>query len=147
MEIHRAVAADLDTLVPLFDGYREFYGQRSDPALARAFLDQRLARDDSVILLAREGGRALGFAQLYPLFSSVRCARLWLVNDLYVEPDARAGGVGRALLVAARRHAEATGACGLELATAHTNERAQRLYEGLGWTLDREFRRYELGLE
>lgn len=146
MQIRPAALADLESLVPLFDGYRRFYEQPSDPALARAFIGQRLALGDTVILLAEIDGRAVGFTHLFPIFSSTRCQRLWLLNDLFVDPAARTHGAGRALLLAARAHAEATGACGLELATAHDNTTAQRLYESLGWVKDDVFRHYELTL-
>lgn len=142
--IRPAGAADLAALVPLFDGYRQFYEQPSDPALARGFLAERLDRRDTVLILAELDGRAVGFTHLFPIFSSTRCARLWLLNDLFVAPAARKYGVARALLRAAESHARATGACGLELATAHTNTPAQRLYESLGWQLDTTFRHYEL---
>ena len=52
IRIVRAERKDLDDLVPLFDGYRQFYGQRSDLAAARAFLNDRIERDESVIYLA-----------------------------------------------------------------------------------------------
>ena len=142
--IRPAGAADLAALVPLFDGYRQFYEQPSDPALARGFLAERLDRRDTVLILAELDGRAVGFTHLFPILSSTRCARLWLLNDLFVSPAARKHGVARALLRAAESHARATGACGLELATAHTNTPAQRLYESLGWQLDTTFRHYEL---
>lgn len=142
--IRPAGAADLAALVPLFDGYRQFYEQPSDPALARGFLAERLDRRDTVLILAELDGQAVGFTHLFPIFSSTRCARLWLLNDLFVSPAARKHGVARALLRAAESHARATGACGLELATAHTNTPAQRLYESLGWQLDTTFRHYEL---
>jgi GNAT superfamily N-acetyltransferase len=101
-----------------------------------------------VIFLAERNGRAVGFVQLYPLFSSTarRPRRLWLLNDLYVAPEARQGGVGRALMRRARRLAEETGACGLELATARTNTIGQQLYESEGYRRDDAFLRYELGL-
>lgn len=142
--IRPATAGDLDTLVPLFDGYRRFYQQPSDPPLARAFLADRLERLDTVLFLAELGGVAVGFTHLFPIFSSTRCARLWLLNDLFVAAGARKHGVARALLRAAETHARSTGACGLELATAHSNTPAQRLYESLGWQLDRTYRHYEL---
>lgn len=140
----RAERRDLEALVPLFDGYRRFYGETADLDLARRFLGERLALGDTVLILAETDGRASGFTHLFPIFSSTRCRRLWLLNDLFVDPAVRSRGVGRVLLLAARAHAEATGACGLELATAHTNVTAQRLYESLGWKLDQMFRRYEL---
>jgi GNAT superfamily N-acetyltransferase len=147
--VRQAGPADAAAVAPLFDAYRQFYQQPPDPALARTFIAQRLERGESVIFLAERDGRPIGFVQLYPLFSSTaaRPRRLWLLNDLYVAADARQGGVGRALMARARRHAEETGACGLELATARTNTVAQSLYESLGWRLDDAFLRYELGLD
>ena len=94
---------DVDAVAPLFDAYRQFYQQPSDPALARAFIAERLARSESVIFLAERDGQAVGFVQLYPLFSSTaaRPRRLWLLNDLFVSPvgprrrgGARAHGPG-----------------------------------------------------
>lgn len=146
MHVRQATLDDLDILVPLFDGYRQFYEQTSDPDMARAFLGERLALGDSRIFLAEFDGKAVGFVQLFPIFSSTLCRRLWLLNDLFVAASARHLGVGLALMDAARAFAVETGACGLELATAHTNSTAQRLYEGLGWRLDEVFRRYELPL-
>lgn len=144
MHVRRALLQDLEALVPLFDGYRVFYRQPSDPDLARQFLRERLATGDTVLFVAEADGRAVGLAHLFPIFSSSRCQRLWLLNDLFVAPDARSSGLGRALLDAARAHAEATGACGLELATARDNHPAQRLYQAAGWVLDEEFLHYEL---
>lgn len=141
----RAGRGELDDVVPLFDGYRRFYGQRSDPAAARAFLRDRIERDESVIYVAyTETGEAAGFTQLYPSFSSVSLKRLWILNDLFVGSDVRRGGVGRALLERARQHAVDTGAKGLVLNTAVTNRAAQALYESCGWQRDDEFLSYHL---
>lgn len=147
--VRQATPGDVDLVAPLFDAYRQFYQQPSDPALARDFIAERLARAESVVFVAERDGRAVGFVQLYPLFSSTapRPRRLWLLNDLFVAPAARGGGVGRALMDRARRLAEETGAVGLELATARTNTGAQRLYQSLGYRVDDGFLRYELGLE
>ena len=147
MQIRRATISDLDDAAPLFDAYRQFYGQRSDVAAARAFLNERLRRDESVIFLAvadEDGGEALGFTQLYPSFSSVSLKRLWVLNDLFVGPSVRRGGVGRRLLDRAREWAIETGAKGLVLATAVDNSKAQALYESCGWQRDDEFQHYHL---
>ena len=74
----------------------------------------------------------------------LRKVRTIAVVGLSPNPRRPSHGVARALLRAAESHARATGACGLELATAHTNTPAQRLYESLGWQLDTTFRHYEL---
>ena len=146
--VRQAGPADADLVAPLFDAYRQFYEQPSDPALARAYIAERLERHESVIFLAERDGRPVGFVQLYPLFSSTaaRPRRLWLLNDLFVAPEARGGGVGRALMARARLLAQETDAVGLELATARGNTTAQRLYESLGYRRDDGFLRYELGL-
>lgn len=74
--IRAALAADAALVAPLFDAYRQFHGQAADPALALRFLEQRLAaRDSSVFVALGAGGEALGFAQLYPSFSSVAGGR------------------------------------------------------------------------
>ncbi len=146
-EIRRASFHDLDALVPLFDGYRQFYGKPSDEAGAREFLTARLRLNESMILLARDAdGAALGFTQLYPLFSSVRMVRTWLLNDLFVAAHARRRGVAKALLEAAATQARNLGTASLSLSTAHDNLAAQALYESLGWQRDTQFREYHLAL-
>lgn len=132
----RATAAHLERLAPLFDAYRGFYGQPSDLAGARAFLADRLAREESVVFVALEGDTALGFTQLYPTFSSVSLQRFWILNDLFVAPEGRRRGVAGALLERARELAVETGAKGLALETGVANEPARRLYERLGWSCD-----------
>ena len=147
VQVRHATAHDLDVLVPLFDGYRQFYGQPSDPPGARAFLAARLAQRQSLILLAHAGSEAaLGFTQLYPLFSSVRMVRTYLLNDLFVAPSARRQGVAAALLREAAAQARALGAASLSLSTALDNAPAQALYERLGWQRDRQFCEYGLTL-
>ncbi|HJR35166.1 MAG TPA: GNAT family N-acetyltransferase, partial [Gemmatimonadales bacterium] len=94
MRVRRAGLGDLAFLVPLYDGYRQFYRQPSDPALAERFLRERLTRGDSVIFLAEDESGALGFTQLYPIFSSISAAPAWVLNDLFVSPGARRSGAG-----------------------------------------------------
>jgi len=146
MDVRRATLHDLGQLVPLFDGYRQFYGQPSDPALAERFLRERLGAEESVIYVAEGPSGFLGFVQLYPSFWSVAACRSWILNDLYVVPEGRGAGVGRALMERARAHAEATAAGGLDLSTQRGNLAAQRLYEAAGWKRDDEFYHYELSL-
>src|ERR1044071_5412994 len=146
MDVRRATLRDLARLVPLFDAYRRFYRQPSDPDRAETFLRERLAGGESVIFLALDRDAAAGFVQLYPSFWSVAACRSWILNDLYVAPAFRGRGVGRELMERARAPAIETGAGGMSLATQRTNAAAQRLYEALGWRRDEEFLHYELGL-
>ena len=134
--IRRASAADLDALVPLFDAYRVFYAQPSDPVRARDFLAERFARGESTVLLAERGPSTVGFTQLYPIFSSVRTTRTWLLNDLFVAEGARRGGVARALLDAAAAFAREQGAAGVMLETTRDNAPARALYRAAGWNED-----------
>ncbi|MBQ0937577.1 GNAT family N-acetyltransferase [Ideonella paludis] len=141
-----ALLADLPELALLFDAYRQFYEQASDVPAAQAFLQARMTQAESVIYVAQVGGvgPVLGFVQLYPTWCSVEMACTAMLYDLFVSPDARRGGVGKALMQAAREAAAHLGAVRLDLSTAHTNTRAQALYESLGWRLDETFRYYTL---
>jgi GNAT superfamily N-acetyltransferase len=146
VEVIRAGSGELDALVPLFDAYRGFYEKASDPDGGRAFLAARMAAGESVVFLALHDGVPAGFTQLYPLFSSTRMARLWLLNDLFVDAGARGQGVGAALLARARQHAEETGGCELMLETAVDNP-ARRLYERAGYNAVTDYVFYSLPLQ
>lgn len=148
IHIRRATPADLDELAVLFDQYRMFYEQPTDRAAARRFIADRMARDESVVLIAETStGELAGFTQLFPSFSSVSVAPVFILNDLFVAPSQRRGGVGRALLRAAADFAEASGAIRLSLATAIDNRPAQALYESLGWVRNTQFHQYTLAVE
>lgn len=147
LSIRLATIADLDSLAGLFDAYRVFYEQPSDLAGARAFLGERMAHRQSVILLAQdEADNALGFAQLYPSFTSAAMKSIFILNDLFVTPGARQRGVGGALLQAAADHGRAMGAARLTLKTAIDNLAAQRAYEANGWACETQFLSYNLPL-
>lgn len=146
--VRYATLDDLDLIAPLFAAYRVFYEQAHDLLAARAFIAERLSLRESVILLAQDdAGAALGFIQLYPVFSSIAAQRIWLLSDLYVCDAARELGVARQLMNKATQHAKDTGAAWLELSTAHTNTRAQALYESLGYQLDTVYRYYSLAVQ
>lgn len=138
-------AEDLHAVAPLFDAYRQFYGQPGDVAASTQFLRERGALGQSVVLLARDASRkAVGFCQNYPSFSSVSMAPIWVLNDLFVSEAARRCGVARALLTAAANAARRAGVIRLTLCTQQENHRAQALYESLGWLRDSEFFTYHL---
>ena len=134
MHIHQATSVDIDDLTLLFDAYRQFYGQAPAPMAAAAFMAERLAKSESVIFLVRgETGEAIGFAQLYPAFSSVAMKRMWYLNDLFVAASARQQGVARALLKQVATFARETDALTVKLATAVSNLPAKALYESEGY--------------
>lgn len=73
--VRDATPADLSAMADLFDRYRQFYDQTPDRMLAREFIGQRMAKRESVILVADGVGEGLlGFRQLYPSFCSVEAA-------------------------------------------------------------------------
>src|SRR5215471_332113 len=109
-EVRRAIADDLNLLVPLFNAYREFYRQSSEPERARRFLLERLNRAESVIFMALEGAGAVGFTQLYPSFSSGAMAPILILNDLFVVPECRRRGIGSMLLKTASEYGKQAGA-------------------------------------
>lgn len=147
LQIRRGTVADLDVLAALFDAYRVFYGQPSDGDAARSFLLERFRKVQSIIFVAFLGDRAVGFAQLYPSFSSTKAAPIFILNDLFVAPEARGNGVGKGLLAAAAEHAKSAGAVRLTLSTAHDNLAAQSLYEDSGWIRETTFISYNLPLD
>ncbi|MDD5410332.1 MAG: GNAT family N-acetyltransferase [Methylobacter sp.] len=137
--IRQAVLSDLEALAMLFDGYRQFYGRASDLHAAREFLLERFNHDESVLFIAHEGNNPVGFTQLYPSFSSVSLARIFVLNDLFVYEHARRKGVASKLMTAAIDYASFLGAVRVSLSTATTNEAAQRLYQSAGWKRDEQF--------
>ena len=144
--VKQAVVADLPAIAPLFNAYRMFYKQPSDVEGATAFIQARLLNSESVIFIAFEGGKAVGFTQLYPIFSSVGMQRTWLLNDLYVAETARGKGIAKALLDAAKEHGRQTGSRWLMLQTATDNFMAQQVYESNGWKRDDDYYVYNFRL-
>ena len=143
MRITRATLQDLDDLNNLFDAYRVFYEQESDKKKSKVFLKSRIENEESVIFISRDAAEiATGFTQLYPLFSSTRMKRIWLLNDLFVDKKYRGQGYSKALIEAAKELCRKTGAAGMTLETAKENHIGNRLYPATGWTLDTEHNFY-----
>lgn len=135
MQIIKAELQHVPDLIPLFDGYRIFYEQESDYVRAKSFLTKRLKRNESIIYIAYEEENAVGFTQLYPLFSSVTMQPMFLLNDLYVEDNYRNQGIGNMLIDKAKQLCKTLNYKGLSIQTAQSNP-AQHLYERLGFVKD-----------
>lgn len=139
MKITQATLQDLKELNDLFDDYRAFYHKKSDKMASKAFLKERIEKDESVIYIARdENGAATGFTQLYPLFSSTRLKRFWLLNDLFVHSDFRGKGISKLLIEQAKQLCVETNACGMYLETSIDNDIGNQLYPTSGFKLDRK---------
>ena len=135
MEIVKASIEHLQDLIPLFDGYRKFYLQESDLRRSERFLSERIDNDESIIFMAYIDNKAVGFTQLYPIFSSVSMQRMLLLNDLYVDSQYRGKGIGEALITTAKKLCINKKYKGLTLETASNNP-AQHLYERLEFKKD-----------
>jgi len=129
------VTADqLDELLPLIAAYQRFYEVEDvDDERNRAFFSRFVApSEDGMLVGAWHDGAPLGYTCLYWTFTSLVPAEIVLMNDLYVVPEARGKGVGRALIEASAEIARERGAHHLQWVTAPDNETAQRLYDSTG---------------
>src|SRR5688572_21883490 len=115
ISVHQATLTDLDALARLFDEYRQFQGQRSDLAAARLFLQERFDHGESVIFVCHDGTNPIGFAQLYPIYSSVALSRVFVLNDLFVHESGRRKGVASRLLSALESYAWSLGSVRITL--------------------------------
>jgi ribosomal protein S18 acetylase RimI-like enzyme len=141
--IRIANSNDLDQLVGLVEQYRAFYKQDSN-VKTKEFLTDRFTNNEAVIFVAELNNQLVGFTLCYPSFSTVSLSRVWLLNDLFVDPTYRGQHIADQLMQAAESAAKSAGASRIWLRTAHTNTPAQGLYEGRGWKQDEVFRRYDL---
>ena len=133
-EIVPIAAAQMEALLPLIAAYQRFYEVEDvDDERNRDFFSTFLDPSERGCLLgAWRDGELLGYACLYWTFTSLIPAEIVLMNDLYVVPDARGQGVGRALIEASAAVARKRGAARLTWMTAQDNERAQHLYDTTG---------------
>ncbi len=141
--IRKATPEDLAQLSQLFDEYRIFYHKTSDLAGAQRFLSERLEKKDSEIFVAEDNEKLVGFVQLYPLFSSTRMKRYWLLNDLYVNLDFRGKGFSKALIEAAKDLCRTSNSCGMYLETGKENIIGNQLYPSAGFKKYDEVNFYE----
>ena len=145
--IRQVVLKQLPEVSELFHQYRIFYGARCIYQESEAFIQQRIENQDSYIYLARLKSQAAGFIQLYPSFSSVSAAPIWILNDLFVAEKYRKKGIGQALMQQAREHCIEKKGIRLELTTQKTNLAAKRLYERSGYEMDEVFDKYLLPIK
>ncbi|ATN06169.1 N-acetyltransferase [Chryseobacterium indologenes] len=134
-DIRKAIISDLPKLAELFDQYRIFYRKDSDIPAATHFLQERLENKDSEIFVAEEDGMLTGFVQLYPIFSSTRMQRYWLLNDLYVNEKHRGKGFSKALIEESKDLCRSSKACGILLETGKGNDIGNQLYPACGFEL------------
>jgi ribosomal protein S18 acetylase RimI-like enzyme len=143
MEVRKASVEDLLAVASLFDAYRVFYKQESNLQASRRFISERILQGDSVILVSKDDdGTLTGFVQLYPLFSSVQMKKLWLLNDLYVDPMYRGLRISIMLIDCAKQLVAETNAAGLILETSKSNTIGNNLYLRTDFKLDLDHNYY-----
>ena len=140
--VRQANFSDLEELAKLFDQYRVFQDKKSDLSAARSFLRARFDHGESVVFIAHESSAPLGFAQLYPSYSSTSLARVFILNDLFVHENRRRKGVASKLLGELESYAWSHGAARVTLNVARDNRPGQELYEAQGWSEDAQFLMY-----
>lgn len=143
MKIDQIGISHLQTIVPVFDAYRVWYRQPSDLTNARIFLSDRLRNKESIIYGAFDSDdQIVGFTQLYPLFSSTRMGKLWLLNDLFVLPEYRGQGISLLLIDRVKALVSETNAIGILLETEKSNQIGNQLYPRAGFLLEDETHYY-----
>lgn len=148
MNIREANINDLEPLAVLFDGYRIFYRKEPNLEGARQFLTERLDDGDSKIYVSEnQEGSLVGFVQLYPLFSSTRMEKLWLLNDLFVSPSSRGKGISLKLIEKAKELVLQSSACAMFLETEKTNQIGNNLYPKAGFELNESSNFYEWSIK
>lgn len=139
IKIKKIEKNEADAVIDLFNKYRLFYRQPSDIELAKHFISERLNNNDSVVFVAFDENNdkniPVGFAQLFPKYSSVRAVKNWILNDLYIEAGYRKQGIGTNLIQTAIDFAKSTNSQFVQLSTQASNYTAQRLYEVMGFTI------------
>jgi len=144
MKIRDFEPSDLEQLAQLFDDYRVFYRKQTAILEAKEFLLERTKNKDSKIFVCEDSNNQLvGFVQLYPLFSSTRMKKLWLLNDLFVSSTARGKGISKQLIERSKKLVKETAACGMYLETEKSNTIGNSLYPKTGFKLNEDANFYE----
>ena len=142
IKIKKATLKDIESIAPLFDAYRVFYRKKSDLEGASIFIEERISNKESIIYVAFSDGEAIGFTQLYPIFSSTRMKRVWLLNDLYVDKNHRGKGISKMLMEKSKQLAKDTNAAAVILETEKTNDVGNQLYPSAEFTLEDDVNHY-----
>jgi GNAT superfamily N-acetyltransferase len=146
VEIRPARTEEVEEMLPLIRAYCQFYEtEPDDDGLRKMF--ETLISDPSqgAVFLARDGGTAVGFATLDWKWSSLKAARIGYLEDLFVDPEARGGGIADALIRACAERCRELDMPALQWLTAPDNRRAQRVYDRTGAQAD-TYMEYDLEL-
>lgn len=131
--VRRAAATDASVAARLLHDFNAEFGEPTpDPEELTEIVGPLIASGEATVLLGGEGPDGIAVLRVRPaLWSGGREAYL---QELYVVPDRRGEGLGRALLEAAMAAAREAGAVGIDLNTGETDTEARSLYESAGFT-------------
>jgi GNAT superfamily N-acetyltransferase len=130
--VRAAGVEDVARLLELFAALADYEQLRHELHATEEQLREALfgERPAAAALIAERGSLAVGYALFFETFSSFLATRgIWL-EDLFVLPDHRGAGVGRALLAAVAARVEGGGR--LEWCALDWNELALDFYRGIG---------------
>ena len=148
MTYRKATSKDVEHLSELFNAYRMYYRKASAVQSAKTFLEERISNKDSEIFVAQNTtNKLVGFVQLYPLFSSTRMKKFWLLNDLFVHPEFRGNGISIGLIQKAKDLVLESKACGMYLETEKSNLIGNALYPKTGFELNTSVNFYEWNVQ
>jgi GNAT superfamily N-acetyltransferase len=132
--IRRATADDVPTICQLIRALAEYEKLTHAVVLDEDRLREHLfgGRPFAEVLLAEEAGEVVGFALFFHNYSTFLSRPGIYLEDLFVRPEMRGQGHGKALLVELARLAVERGCGRLEWAVLNWNESAIRFYRSLG---------------
>jgi GNAT superfamily N-acetyltransferase len=121
-------AGQLADVAAVFDQYRQHYRCAVVPGQTLAWMRDQIGSGRMNVFTARSGDDLAGLATTVCVPASLTLSCSWQLRDLYVVPDTRRQGIGRALVGAVRAAAEAAGAIRLSVQTEPGNAAALQLY-------------------
>ena len=131
--VWRARPDDAPSLGRLLHAFNVEFGEETpDPDVISERAAPLIASGEVTVLFAGEGPD--GFAELRFRPSLYTGALDAYLEELYVVPERRGNGLGRALLEAAMAHSRERGAAHIDLGTSEDDTAARRLYESAGFT-------------
>jgi GNAT superfamily N-acetyltransferase len=117
----------------LLDQYRQHYGANPAPEAVERWMREQVVGERMRVYAAGPGDHVYGVCTIAVVPATLTLRTVWLLRDLYVDPNARRTGVARALLAHVADAARSEGAHRLSLQTEFTNTRALELYAKAGF--------------
>ena len=133
VEVRPARTDEIEEMLPLIRAYCEFYETEPDDEGLRSMFETLINEpSQGAVFIARDGGKAAGFATLDWKWSSLKAARIGYLEDLFVDPEARGRGIADGLIEVCAARCRELGMPAMEWLTAPDNHRAQKVYDRTG---------------